>query len=570
MRLPLLQQLSSAGVNSWSADLLAGVITAILLVPQGMAYAMLAGLPAEVGLYASIVPPVVYALFGSSRVLAVGPVAVAALMVANALVSQYGEAATSQQMAGAMILAVETGAFLLLIGLLRLGALVSIISHPVLSGFTSGAAILIVISQLKHLTGIDAPRGEAWHMLSALVEKASSAQSAVLIVGVTAVLWLLLVKTLLPQTLKMLGVSVATATLAVRMAPLLLVVVATAVSALLLESGTVPVVGEIPAGLPSIDFSFFAIEGWRALLPSAVLIALVGYVESVSVAKVLAARRREKIDANQEAVALGLSNLAGGMSGGMPVAGGFSRSVVNFDAGAKTQRAALFTSAIIAVVALFFTHWFTHLPNAVLAAIIVVAVMQLIDIGGAKQVWVYDRADGIALLSTAVAVLLAGIEAGLLLGIGISLALYIRRTSTPHMAVLGNVAGTEHFRNIQRHVVETCDELLIIRIDENLYFANVEAVESYLMNHLSSAGEKKHLLLLMSAVSYIDSSALEMLEHLNEDLAEAGVTLHMAEVKGPVMDRLQETDLGRDLLPNRIYLTAHDAWLALSHRKAVE
>ncbi len=565
--LPLFEHLAAPDRGSRTDDLIAGAITAILLVPQGMAYALLAGLPPEMGLYASIVPPFVYAFFGTSRALAVGPVAVAALMVASAL-GHYAGGDQALWLTGAMILAAETGLILLVLGLFRLGALVSFISHPVLSGFTSGAAVLIMTSQIKHLTGIELERGHALETLHAFVQQLDQLHTVTLAFGVVAIVALLLGRQPLVRMLQRLGMSARGATLASRTAPLAVVIGSTVAAALLGadRSHDLAVVGGIPAGLPWPSLSFFAAEGWLELFPSAVLIALVGYVESVSVAKVLAARRRQKIDANKELTALGITNMAAAVAGTMPVAGGFSRSVVNFDAGAQTQLAAIITAMLVAFVALFFTAWFYYLPNAVLAAIIVVAVAQLIDLDTARRTWAYDRADGAALAVTFVAVFVLGIELGLLVGIGLSLALYLWRTSRPHMAVMGRVPGTEHFRNVNRHVVETDPSLVVIRIDENIYFANAAQVEEYVAQHLTAMPEARHVLLVMTAVSYIDASGLEMLEHLEEDLSHAGVTLHLAEVKGPVADRLAVSRLGKRVA-DRTYLTTDLAFCAITGRE---
>ncbi|WP_420388791.1 SulP family inorganic anion transporter [Marinobacter sp.] len=560
----LLKQMRGSGAAHLSDDVLAGVITAILLVPQGMAYAMLAGLPPEMGLYASILPPIVYALIGSSRTLAVGPVAVAALMVANALSTHFGNESSEAALAGAMILAAETGALLLLMGIFRVGTLVSFISHPVLSGFTSGAALLIVTSQLKHLSGIQLERGDLFATVVPFFQRIGDVHVPTLLFGLISILLLLLARKPMARFLVAHGIPHSTAAIIGRMAPLVIVIGSTVVAGVSQAEGYgLSVVGAIPGGLPVPDLDFLSAEGWVALLPSAVLIALVGYVESVSVAKVLAARRRQKIDANRELTALGMSNIAAAVGGAMPVAGGFSRSVVNFDAGARTQFAAIVTATLVAVVAAFFTDWFYYLPNAVLAAIIVVAVVQLVDISGAVAIWRYDRADGIALLATGLAVPFLGIESGLLIGIGLSLVLYLWRTSQPHMAILGRVPDTDHFRNVNRYRVDTLPSVLIIRVDENLYFANANAVETYLMQKVACNEDVQDVVLLMSAVNYVDSSALEMLEHLEMDFRATGVSMHLAEVKGPVMDRLHHTRLGKALVDSRIHLSAKHAWEAL-------
>lgn len=564
---PLLGHLRALDRGAWSDDLVAGTITAILLVPQGMAYALLAGLPPEVGLYASIVPPLVYALFGTSRTLSVGPVAVAALMVAHAL-GQYAGGDQQLWLTGAVILAAETGLILLLLGLFRLGALVSFISHPVLSGFTSGAAALIIISQIGHLAGVGLAPGDALATLRTFFTRLDDIHGPTLAFGVTAIILLLAARGPLAGALQRGGVSPRTAALASRTTPLA-VVVLTTLAAAALDADSVhglSVVGAIPAGLPTPSLDFLAAPGWGALLPSAVLIALVGYVENMSIAKVLAARRRQKVAANRELAALGVSNLSAAVIGAMPVAGSFSRSVVNFDAGARTQLAGIVTAVLVALVALFFTGWFHYLPNAVLAAIIVVAVAQLLDARGAYRIWTYDRADGAALTATFLAVLALGIELGLVIGIGLSLALYLWRTSQPHIAVVGRVPGTEHFRNVERHAVETDPGVLAVRIDENIYFADAAQVEDFITRHLAEAPRTRHLLLVMTAVSYIDTSGLEMLEHLEEDLAHAGVTLHLAEVKGPVQDRLRHTLFGTRVA-DRIYLTTDQAFNTITQEK---
>ena len=562
---PLFAHLQASDRGNWSDDLLAGTITAILLVPQGMAYAMLAGLPPEMGLYASIVPPFVYAFFGTSRALAVGPVAVAALMVANAL-NNYAGGDQAAWITGAMILAAETGFFLLILGMFRLGALVSFVSHPVLAGFTTGAAVLIITSQIKHLAGIDLPRGDGLETVLAFLQHMDQTHWLTFVFSALSIALLLLGRQPLVRLLQRLGLSPRAAGMTARGAPLVIVIVATLAAAVLVPAGAdgLAIAGAIPTGLPIAGLEFFRASGWIELLPSSILIALVGYVESVSVAKVLAARRRQKIDANKELTALGVTNVAAAVAGTMPVAGGFSRSIVNFDAGAQTQVAAIVTAVLVAVVALFFTAAFHYLPNAVLAAIIVVAVAQLIDLSEARSIWRYDRGDGAAWLVTAVAVLVLGVELGLIAGIAVSLATYLWRTSKPHMAVMGRVPGTHHFRNVNRHVVDTLPDTLIIRIDENLYFANTASVEEYILDHVVCCEDVKHVLLVMSAVSYVDSSALETLEHLNEDLAAAGVTLHLAEVKGPVMDRLRQTHLGQELAGQRIYLSTEHAFEALT------
>lgn len=566
MRLPLAASLAGYDRGAFADDLIAGTITALLLVPQALAYALLAGLPAQVGLYASMLPPVIYALLGSSRTLAVGPVAVAAVMVAAAL-GPYAGGDPARYLAGATILAAEVGLLLALLGALRLGALTSFIGHPVLTGFTAAAALVIIASQLGPLTGIAlAGHGLLAHAAS-LLGGLGRLHLPTLLLSLAAIALLLLARGPLVHGLMTLGCPARQAQILSRLGPL--AVMAAALAAMALagpQHAGIAVLGTVPNGLPRPTLGFLDPTGWRALAPSAVLIALVGYVESVSVAKTLAARRRERIDPDQELLALGGANLASALSGAMPVAGGFSRSVVNFDAGARTQLAAIVTAVLVALIALLAGDALALLPRAALAAVIVVSVAQLIDPAHMREIWRFDRADGSAMLATFGGVLLLGIEQGLLLGVVVALALYLHRTSRPHIAIVGRIPGTEHFRNVDRERVQTQPGCMAIRIDENLYFGNVGPVQDFILGAIADAPDCHDLVLIMSAVNHVDSSGLELLEQLRADLAGAGVGLHLTEVKGPVMDRLRHSTLlrGGAHPPCPVHRSTHDALRALA------
>jgi SulP family sulfate permease len=537
-------------------DLLAGFITAALLVPQGMAYAILAGLPPQVGLYASILPPLVYALLGTSRTLSVGPVSVAALLVANALATGGQE----HYLSDALLLAFLSGGILLLMALLRLDVLVNFISHPVLSGFTSGASLLIILSQFGNLFGISVPStGTGYEMLSATVAQIASINAVTTAIGVGGVLLILVFRRPLVHVLTRSGVSERSASLASRAGPLVVISALTAVVSLLNLYQGVAIIGEIPSGLPSPRWDFLQVDRIPQLLPSAFMISLIGYVESISVAKVLAHRRRQKIDNNQELLALGAANVAASFTGAMPVAGGFSRSTVNYSAGARTQLAAIITALLVALVALFFTPLFYYLPKAALAAIIIVAVSSLFDWAGFVRAYRYDKVDGFALLATFIGVLVFDIEIGLLIGVSIAVAAFLWRSSRPHIAIVGRIPGTHHFRNNKRHKVESWAHLLLLRVDRSLFFANVSYVEEAVADHAAVEPELKHLVLICSAVNSIDYSALEALEQLAENLRHAGITLHLAEVKGPVMDRLHGHGLREWLAPGRVFLSTEEA-----------
>jgi SulP family sulfate permease len=557
---PLIGDIRRADKTVLSQDVLAGTITAILLIPQALAYSLLAGLPPEVGLYASVLPPIIYAFTGTSRTLAVGPVAVAAVMVAAALVP-YAAGDPEKYLNGALILSALTGCIMLAMGFLRLGWLTNFISHPVLTGFTTGAALFIVGTQLAALTGISVPKGASFAMLlQTLALKIHTYNPVTAAFGGVAVVLLILARQPLVIALGKIGVKQQSAVIIGRTAPLFVVITAILLAGLIDAQGNfdIAVVGLVPQGLPMPSLDFMNTEGWVELLPAAGMIAVIAYVESISVAKVLAFRRRQKIDPDQEFRALGFANVAAACAGTMPVAGGFSRSMVNFDAGARTQLAALVTALFVGLAAFLFTDLLENLPKAVLSAIIVVAVWQLIDIKGLKHTWSYDKGDGVAQGVTLVGVLVFGIEHGLMLGVGLALLLFLYRTSRPHIAVVGRIAGTEHYRNIHRHKVETWPQLLLVRIDENIYFANTPRVETELHN-LALDSKITDVVLILSGVAYIDTSGLEMLETIEQELSLSGVRLHLAEVKGPVLDRLCGTRLYERLGEDRVYLSIEKA-----------
>lgn len=546
-------------------DLMAGIIVAIMLVPQGMAYALLAGLPPQIGLYASIMPLILYALLGTSRTLAVGPVAIVSLLVATG-VGQLAQPNTSEYLTLAMMLALLVGILQVLMGVVRLGFLVNFLSHAVISGFTSAAAIIIGFSQLKHLLGLQLPQTESFpELLQEIWKHLPQSNGIILILGLTSIVVLLVFNHQLQPLLKKQGIPSNLILPLTRSGPLLLVLVNTVLvwGLQLHEVAQVKIIGEIPAGLPPLMLPTFDLKSWQALMPTAVAISLVGFMESIAVAKSLASKRRQKIDANQELIGLGAANLSAAFTGGYPVTGGLSRTVVNFSAGANTGLASIITALLIALTVLFFTPLFYFLPQAVLAAIIIVAVLNLIDFTSLQRMWQYNRADAASLLITFGAVLGLGIEAGILVGIVASLGLYLWRTSHPHLAVVGRIEGSEHFRNVLRNPVKTYPHVLAIRVDESLYFANIKALEDYVLHAVSNTPDLKHLVLICSAINFIDASALETLEALIAGLNTAGVRVYFAEVKGPVMDQLKKTDFVEKIGRERIFLSTHQAMLAL-------
>lgn len=546
-----------------AGDLIAAAIVTIMLIPQSLAYAMLAGLPPEVGIYASIAPLVAYALFGSSKVLAVGPVAVVSLMTASAI-GQHAAIGTPEYWQAAIALAFLSGVILLLLGFLRLGFFASFLSHPVISGFISASGLLIAASQLKHLLGIQAGGDNFIALALSIAGNLGNTHVFTLVIGASVTAFLLWVRKRLKRALIHIGFDARLADTAAKAGPVAAIVVSSfAVWALGLDRAGVRIVGAIPQGMPPLTLPAWNPSVWRELLLPALLISVVGFVESVSVGQTLAAKRRQRVEPDQELVALGAGNLAASLTGGFPVTGGFARSVVNFDAGAQTQAAGIFTAIALSFAALFLTPALYYLPQATLAATIIVAVLSLVDFGVLKRTWSYSRPDFAAAAVTMLATLLCGVEIGLAAGVAVSLGLYLYRTSRPHVAEVGWVRGTEHFRNVRRHDVATSPAVLGLRVDENLYFANARFLEDCVNDAVATHPQMRHLVLQCSAVNSIDASALESLETIEHRLRAAGIALHLSEVKGPVMDRLTHTDFLRGL-SGRVFLTHYQAMTALA------
>lgn len=540
-----------------SADISAGLIVAIVIVPQAIAYAMLAGLPPQSGLYAALLPAIFYALAGTSPTLAVGPVAVVSLMTLES-VKAFAAPGSDDFIALSATLALLVAAFYLLYFMVDLGRWTTFISHSVISAFTSAAAILILLNQIKYFTGLSIPRsGHVWEPLTYSASHSSEIVPQALMISVLGLLLLwgwqryaarLLARSALPKSVT---------NILAKAGPLLLVgggIIAT-------QAGQLPVstVGHIPGGLPSLQFPALFSHDWQGLLPSAAVIALIGYLESLSVGNSMARAQGIRLQANQELLALALANAASAISRGYPVAGGFGRSMVNFSAGARSQMSSIVMASTLALVCLFATDWFATLPHAILGVIVALAVWPLIRFQDGWHAWRFRKSDGLVWLATFTAVLLMGAEQGILLGMMLSLALYLKRTSEPHIAEIGRFADSDHFRNVLRHQVTTCPEVLMVRIDENLYFANSQFLLDYIAQRLQDKPQVRHVVLVGSAINYVDFSGFEALSHLLSELHDKQIELHLAEFKGPVMDQINKTDLLERLQPGRVFFTASEA-----------
>jgi SulP family sulfate permease len=556
--LPILDWGAEYTGKTFTSDLVVAGIVTFMLIPQSLAYALLAGLPMQVGLYASIAPLILYAIFGTSRTLAVGPVAVASLMTAAA-VGKVASQGGPEYLGAAIALAFISGLMLVAMGLLRLGFLANFLSHPVIAGFITASGIQIAAGQLAPVLGIQAPGHTFVEIVETLIPNLVHTNPYTAAIGLSSLVFLFWVSKGLKPLLCRLGIRERTADTLAKIGPVAALAATTlAAWGFGLEDRGVSIVGTVPKGLPTLAMPPLDVGLWLALLVPALLISIVGYVESISVALTLAAKRRQRVDPDQELIALGAANVGAGLSGGFPVTGGLSRSIVNFNAGAETPAAGAFTAVGIALAALFLTPLLFFLPKATLAAVIIVAVMSLVEIGAIKHIWHYSRSDGAAMIATILVTLYAGVEAGLITGVGLSIFLHLYQTSKPHVATVGQLPGTMSFRNVLRHSVVTSPTILSLRVDASLYFPNARFIEEYINEAVAANSEVRHVILECPAVNTIDASALESLEAINSRLRDGGVALHLSEVKGPVMDRLQRSNFLEELT-GKVHLTQYDA-----------
>jgi sulfate permease, SulP family len=556
--LPILEWGAEYSRRTLTSDLTAAAIVTIMLIPQCLAYALLVGLPAQVGLYASIAPLVLYAIFGTSRALAVGPVAVASLMTAAAA-GQVAAHGTPEYLGTAIALAMVAGLLLVAMGALRLGFLANFLSHPVISGFITAAAVQIAAGQVAPLLGIRAHGENLLDLLISLTPNLVKTNPYTAAIGLATLAFLLWVRRGLKPLLLRVGLGERPADFLAKMGPAVAIVVTiAAVWSFRLDARGVGILGAVPQNLPDLALPPFNPTLWTTIIVPALLICIVGYVESISVALTLAAKRRQRVDPDQELIALGVADIGAAVSGGFPVTGALSRSVVNFEAGAQTPAAGAFTAVGVALATLFLTPLLFFLPKAVLGAIIIVAVLSLVDLGALKRTFHYSRADFAAMAATILVTWAAGVEAGLVVGVALSIFLHLYATSRPHVAVVGQIPGTAHFRNVTRHAVVTDPEILSLRVDESLYFPNARFLEDLINGAVAANPAVRHVILECPAVNTIDASALESLEAINRRLKDGGITFHLSEVKGPIMDRLKRSHFLEELT-GKVHLSQFEA-----------
>lgn len=543
-------------------DIIAGLVVGIVVIPQSLGYALLAGLPPVYGLYAAIVPVLVYALMGASNTQAVGPVAITSIMTAQAL-APFAQSHSSVYTALAAFMALLVGGILLFAALLKLGWIMQFISRGVMAAFITGAAFLIIAGQIKYILGLTLQGDTLPRLLYGFWQQQHAINHYAVLIGISAVVVLSLNRLYSVRVLSRLKVSAYRANLISKLIPIMMLIAASGWVYQAQLLGRVAVVGVIPAGLPPFVLPLWpAWHQWQALFSSALLIALIAFISSASVAKSVALQRQEHFDANKELLGLGLANISAAFFKGLPITGGFSRTAVNVEAGAKTPLAGVISALVMALVLLVASNWFFYLPLAVLGAGVIVAVSNLLDLQTLKMAWHSDKAEASAYLVTLLSVLLFGLQLGLLFGLFFSIASLIWRSHQPHIAVVGQVGETEHFRNILRHQVTTWPTLLLIRIDENLFFGNSDSIANRIWQEIDAQPRVKNVVLIFSAVNHVDLSSQWMLQRLEQQLSERNIQLHIAEIKGFVMDVLAKTPFIRQWR-GQIFLTTEQAVNAL-------
>lgn len=545
---PIFEWFPKLSKKSVQNDLIAGLTVGVMLVPQGMAYALLAGLPPVFGLYAALVPQIIYAMMGTSRQLSVGPVAMDSLLVASGLAA-LNLSGIDEYLSMAIFLAFFMGLIQIILGLLRMGFLVNFLSKPVISGFTSAAAIIIGLSQLKYLLGISFESSNKIHLIIFEVfEKVSQIHFITLLIGLTGIILLIFIKKLNPSIPGALIVVIASSFLIKYFGD---------------ELG-VSIVGLVPEGLPSFRFPEIEISNISKILPLALTLSLIAFMEAISVAKAIEEKKDYSIKPNQELIALGTSNIIGSLFQSYPTTGGFSRTAVNDQAGAKTGLASIISALVVGLTLLFLTPLFYYLPNTILASIIMVAVFNLIDFKTPRKLMKSSKSEFYVLLFTFFITLFIGIKEGIILGVLISLLLLVYRSTQPHVAVLGKIRGTNYFKDVDRFndEIETYENLLLVRFDEQIYFGNCQFFKEQLFERIDQKKGKLNVVILSSGgINYIDSSGMKILNEIISILKSKNIRFYMAGAIGPVMDSLFQSGVAKAIGGHHFFANTQQAFL---------
>ena len=544
-------------------DLAAGTVVGMVTVPQAVAYAYLAGLPPQAGLYACLLPMLIYAFLGSSKHMVVGPVAVAALLVASAI-AEHAPNYSDAYLTISSVLCLQVGLILFALRIFNMGGLVNLLSHPVITGFVNAAALLIIISQLPAITGITIDQSSSpLIQLMDLAHRLHQTNTLTLYIGLAALVFLLLSKPLIGTLIQLTGVSKGKDHPLTKTGPLWAALGGIALVSTFGLADHTNTVGVVPGGLPTLAWPEIDLALWLALLPSAAVISVITYIESYSIGATLATKERYQIRPNQELIALGAANLGAAFSGAYPVAGSFSRSGVNYAAGARTPISSFVCALIIVITLLFFTDAFISLPNAALAAIVMVSVLNLVDLKNSRTNWTVHRQDCWAEWGTALGVLALGVEVGLLFGVMLSIAFFLRASSNPVITQIGRLGDSEQFRSAKRYPVTLHPAVLALRVDENIFFANASQIEDRIVGRALRRRGITDLLLACGSVNRIDSTGLAMLQRMSETLADLGIRFNLSEIKGPLMHELLATGFA-DNISGNIYLSNDKAMRALT------
>jgi len=556
--IPILSWLPDYNKAAFSGDISAGLTVGVMLIPQGIAYAMIAGLPPIYGLYTAMTPQVIYAIFGTSRQLSVGPTAMDSLIVAAGITS-IATVGPDNYIAAAILLAFLMGLMQLAFGIFKLGFLVNFLSKPVISGFTSAAAIIIGLNQLKHIFGIEIPRSNQAHSL--LYDTGITINSTNLItlcLGIGTILTIIILK----KYFKKIPAALTSVVLGILI-----------VQFFHLDLYGVHIIRDIPTGLPSPSIPDFTQNYFNDLLPLALTLSLIAFMEAISQAKAIEDKHNDyKVDANQELIALGLSNIVGSIFKSYPSTGGFSRTAVNDQAGAKTGMSFIIAAGVVALTLLFLTPLFYYLPKAVLGGIIIVAVMGLINIKYPVKLWKYKKDDLIMLLGTFAVTLTIGIKEGIIVGVILSLGFLIFRSTRPHIAECARIEGTNYFKNVKRFDnTKGRKDVLILRFDGQLYFANTNYFKDQLNDMIAKKGPTLKLVILNAeAINHLDSSAVHMMDTTIKELCKKEIYFAVAGAIGPVRDIIFNSGLSETIGKELMFAEVNEALECLEEDEAMD
>lgn len=564
MHIPLFNWLKSYKLKHLISDFIAAVVTTFVALPQSMAYAQLAGLPPELGLYSAVLPLLIYACIGSSRTLVIGPAALISLLISSSII-ELAPQSPKEYLMLSVNLALLSGICLLILWGLKLGNFANMISKPVINGFTSASAFIIVVSQLPLVLDINLTKDLSFrHSIDLLHNEISLINPFIVAIGLGSIMVIWLANQCLPWLTQRLKLQNFVSQLIVKSIPVMVLILSIViVKQFSLDSQYgVSVVGNIPNSLPIVSIKLIDFSLWPALALPASSIALLCFISTITTGIAIASKSQDKVSPNQELLALGAANIGTALTGCFSIAASLSRSMVNYTAGAVSQVSNVISAGFIILSIVFFTPYLSSLPTAVLGAIVIVSIMPMLMMANIKQGWQFNKGDTISMLFTFFATLSLGPDKGIWAGIACSIILLVHRSSKPHIAEVGR-APNGYFRNLKRLDVKQVEEVIFLRIDENLFFANIQYIENFIFTSCNNKPKIKHLVLIFSSVSTVDETALGSIKNWIINLNHMGITLHLSNIKGFLLDDLKKTDLLEKLQPGQVFYTADDAMKAL-------